>query len=52
MRANKNGKIKFILLTFLLMEIGYAYLTTNLNINGIANVNKATWDVHLVDKVL
>ncbi len=47
MRATKGDRIKFILIAvLLLMGVGYAYLTTNLNINGTANVKRATWDVH------
>ncbi len=47
MRATKGDRVKFILIAiFVLMGVGYAYLTTNLNINGIANIKKATWDIH------
>ncbi len=47
MRATKGDRVKLILIAvLLLMGVGYAYLTTNLNINGTANVKKATWDVH------
>ncbi len=43
----KNTKTMLILALLLLgITLGYAYLTTNLNINGTANVNRATWDIH------
>jgi hypothetical protein len=47
MRLRKRDKILTLLFALIVMlGVGYAYLTTNLNINGTANVNKATWDVH------
>lgn len=26
--------------------VGYAYLTSNLKINGVTNISKNTWDIH------
>ena len=47
MRTNKREKVFFVLIAIvILMGVGYAYLTTNLNILGSANLSKATWDVH------
>lgn len=47
MRRNKREKAFFILIAIIiLMGIGYAYLTTNLNILGTANLSNPTWDVH------
>ena len=31
---------------FASIGVGYSYISTNLNINGTANVNAASWDVH------
>ena len=31
---------------FLLFGIGYAYLSSNLTINGTSSINNATWDIH------
>lgn len=55
MRINRR-KIKFYrrkinaLLSFsiilMLFTIGYAYLGTGININGVGYINKAEWDVH------
>jgi hypothetical protein len=53
MRATKGDRIIFILVAILLlMGVGYAYLTTNLNINGTANVKSASWNVHFENEVV
>ena len=48
MRANKREKIAFVLFSIIiLLGIGYAYLSTNLSIDGISNITRANWNVHL-----
>ena len=45
----KNRKKKYILLyivVLLMFGIGYAFLTTNLNITGTSTINNPTWDIH------
>ena len=37
---------KVIILLILFISIGFAYLSTNLNIIGITNVKGNTWDIH------
>ncbi len=47
MRANKREKIAFVLFSIIiLLGIGYAYLSTNLSIDGISNITRANWNVH------
>ena len=47
MRVTKGDRVIFILIiVLLLMGVGYAYLTTSLNINGTADVVGANWSVH------
>ena len=47
-----NTKKKYFLSTMLLvliiilLSIGYAYLSTTLNINGSSSINNATWNIH------
>ena len=47
-RLKHGKKQKLVLLLFLLLMIslGYAALTSNLNIVGTSNINNASWDVH------
>ena len=47
-RFQKKMNIIYILLLIVLASIGtgYAYIKSNLNINGTANVTAASWDVH------
>ncbi len=47
-RFRKSMSIMYILLFVVLGSLGtgYAYIKSNLNINGTANVMKANWDVH------
>ena len=43
----KKKNIKIVLLLLILcITIGYAALTSNLNIVGTSNINNASWDVH------
>ena len=47
MRFSKRENLFFILVSILaLVGVGYAYLNTNLNISGIANLEKPTWNVY------
>ncbi len=47
-KFQKKMNIIYILLLIVLASIGtgYAYIKSNLNINGTANVTAASWDVH------
>ncbi len=46
-RKRRNKQLYRLLFLFLLMmTIGYAALTSNLSINGIAEISNATWDIH------
>lgn len=44
-RKIKN-MILFAVFSMIFIAIGYAVLSTNLNISGMFNIAKATWDVH------
>ncbi len=44
-RKKKNNLLLLVLLV-LGVSVGYAILSTTLNINGIAGINKNTWDIH------
>ena len=44
----RSGMILLIMLV-LGVSIGYAYLSKNLNINGVSGINKNTWDIHWDD---
>ncbi len=46
MKNRKESLIMIIIIAILLLGLGYAYLTTNLSINGTADVDSNTWDVH------
>ncbi|MBQ6497719.1 MAG: hypothetical protein IJI58_03285 [Bacilli bacterium] len=48
LRFKKKMDIMYLLVFVLLSSIGtgYAYIRSNLNINGTANVTAANWDVH------
>ena len=37
---------KTIIILLLLISIGFAYLTSTLDLNGITFLSKQTWDVH------
>ena len=47
MRSDRKQTIIFIIILLILsMGIGYAYLTTTLSIDGISDIDSASWDVH------
>ena len=48
MKKRKNIKTKLLALffVFMLIGLGYAYLTANLKITGTANIGNARWDIH------
>ena len=46
MRRKKNKSIILLILLVIGISIGYAYLNTNLQINGSASIDKPTWDVY------
>ena len=47
MRSDRKETIIFIVILLVLsMGIGYAYLTTTLSIDGISDIDSASWDVH------
>ena len=51
-RYRKNKKRLYFTLLFLLaisIGVGYAYLTSNLKINGTTKISKNTWDIHFED---
>ena len=41
-----------LVLVLLSITIGYAVLSTNLNINGTSKINNATWDIHFDNIVI
>ena len=45
-RINKRNKKLFIVLLLLIITVGFATLSTNLNINGTSKINNSTWDIH------
>ena len=51
-RYRKNKRRLYFTLLFLLaisIGVGYAYLTSNLKINGTTKISKNTWDIHFQD---
>ncbi len=50
-KHKKKMEVLYILLfvIFASLGIGYSYISTNLNINGTANVTAAKWDVHFTN---
>ena len=42
----KINKKYLVLLLILFISIGFAYLTSNLNITGLATLKRSVWDVH------
>ncbi len=53
MRIRKKDKVLFLLIGILvLMGIGYAYLNTNLSIDGVSNVKSSNWNVHFENAVV
>ncbi len=45
-RNSKRLFLTFIILLMIFIGVGYAYLTSNLKINGVTNILKNTWDIH------
>ena len=45
-KKNKKYTLIILLLLLVCVSIGYAALTTTLNINGNTNIEKASWDIH------
>ena len=53
MKKNKKNLIYSILLLILLsIGIGYAYLTSNLSINGSTEISANSWDIHFANLVV
>ena len=54
MKKKSGKKVVLSLLALLLLTItvGYAALSTTLNINGTSKINNATWDVHFANLVV
>lgn len=47
MRKNKNSKLSLVVILLLMViSVGFAYLTTTLNINGSTLIRGNSWDVH------
>ncbi len=54
-RYTKNKRkylYMFLVLLLFSLMIGYAFLTTNLSINGISNVVHSSWDIHFENIVI
>ena len=45
-RRKKKSNLFLLLLLVISVSIGYALVSTTLNITGIAGINKNTWDIH------
>lgn len=45
-RNKKRNRVLFLLILLLGISIGYALLSTQLKINGIANIKKNTWNIY------
>lgn len=54
MKKKSGKKVVLSLLALLLLTItvGYAALSTTLNINGTSKINNATWDVHFANLIV
>ena len=46
MRIDKDDIKIILILLVVCLGMGYAYINSDLNINGTANINSANWDVH------
>lgn len=46
-RKKKNIYFAIVLFLLMIIGVGYSYLNSTLSIEGIANVSKGTWDIHL-----
>ncbi len=52
MRNRKRNNLKLILVVILLaISLGYAFLQTDLTINGTGKINASSWDIHFEDLV-
>lgn len=53
MKNNKNSRTSYVVIALLILvvgiSIGYAALSTTLNINGSSTIGKASWDVHFAN---
>ena len=50
MRSRKRNNWKLILVVILLtISLGYAFLQTDLTINGTSKINATSWDIHFED---
>ena len=45
-KRKKTSNLFVLVLIILGISVGYALLSTTLNINGVAGINKHTWDIH------
>ena len=45
-RGKRKNNIFLLVILVLCVTIGYAILSTSLNITGLAGINKNTWDIH------
>ena len=55
MKSDRKRTILFIIILLVLsMGIGYAFLTTTLTIDGVSDIDSASWDVHFenIDPVI
>ena len=53
MKINKENKILLIIVLLIgVTSIGYAILTTKLNITGTSKIKNAKWDVHFENIVV
>ena len=50
--SKKRMLILSLLILLLCMSIGYAYLSSSLKLDIVANVDKLTWDIHLENVVV
>ena len=46
MKIDKDNIKGVLVVLLLIIGLGYAYINSDLNINGTAQVNSANWDVH------
>ena len=51
-RQKRNNLLVLLLLLLVGIGIGYAFLTSNLNIKGSSDIKKVGWDVHFENLVL
>ncbi len=52
MKKKKTKSMLVLGLLLLGITVGYAILSTNLNINGTSTINKPTWDIHFENIVV